>query len=199
MKMRILWTGLVLISLGLPNFSNLKAEELKMVQLTNQLRVQLGLVPLQQDDRLQDAAKKHSQQLNQIGKLTHQGMDADGMTPMQRMMRAGVTEAVLYGENIACGDESAKGTFSLWVHSAGHLANLLNPDFNRIGISRLGHASDRRGCPYYWTMNLAAVNPAESTATSLDPAVLIQSLKEILGFRLDETKIVVPNYLQLPL
>jgi uncharacterized protein YkwD len=39
------------------------------------------------------------------------------------------------GENIAFGYESPHDLVSGWMHSEGHRANILNPQFHRIGVS----------------------------------------------------------------
>jgi uncharacterized protein YkwD len=50
------------------------------------------------------------------------------------------------GENLAWGapDLGPRKTVSLWMHSPGHRANLLNKSWNRIGVS-IVHVSDPVG------------------------------------------------------
>lgn len=51
------------------------------------------------------------------------------------------------GENIAKGYYSASSVVNGWMNSQGHRANILNPNFNKIGI---GYATDKSGTTY-WT------------------------------------------------
>ncbi|MFR8164768.1 MAG: CAP domain-containing protein [Enterocloster sp.] len=50
------------------------------------------------------------------------------------------------GENIAYGQRSAEQVMDVWMNSAGHRANILNPGYSRIGI---GHVKDSRGVDHW--------------------------------------------------
>ncbi len=49
----------------------------------------------------------------------------------QRAARFGLNWGV--GENLARGGGSASGYVSMWMNSPGHRANILNPNFTRMG------------------------------------------------------------------
>jgi uncharacterized protein YkwD len=63
----------------------------------------------------------------------------DGRTPFDRLSEAGI-RYMTAGENIALGQTSAASVLNSWMRSDGHRANILNPQFKRLG---LGAASQR--------------------------------------------------------
>jgi hypothetical protein len=67
-------------------------------------------------------------------------------------------------ENIAAGQTSADAVFQAWMNSAGHRANILNPQARELGI---GHAySPAATYRDYWVMELAARGSAPVTPTA---------------------------------
>lgn len=66
------------------------------------------------------------------------------------------------GENIAAGYQSAEAAVEGWIKSAGHCANLMNPEFTAMGAAL---AVNRRSkMSLYWTQEFAA--PLLSTVSS---------------------------------
>ena len=51
------------------------------------------------------------------------------------------------GENIAWGQQSPKAVMEGWMNSKGHRANILNPNFTKIGVGYRKNAAGRT----YWT------------------------------------------------
>lgn len=47
------------------------------------------------------------------------------------------------GENIAYGNVTADQMMTMWMNSAGHRANILNPRFNRLGIGAVRTTTGR--------------------------------------------------------
>lgn len=153
----------------------LSQEENQFYLLINQFRSSLGLPTLQihvsiQNAakkhstwmRAQDAAKKHAAWMTSQSFLTHFGPE-ENITPFQRMMDEGYTNYTYLGENIACGNGDATKTFRQWIFSPTHLANMLNPHFHHMGISRVGTGNEY--CPFYWTNDFGSL-----TDPQLDPA-----------------------------
>lgn len=54
-------------------------------------------------------------------------------------------------ENIAHGAMSTEKLFGMWMNSAGHRRNMLNPGFNRYGLASARDSQGRR----YWALVLA--------------------------------------------
>jgi uncharacterized protein YkwD len=59
---------------------------------------------------------------------------ADGRTLPQRIDAAGYAWSAL-GENIAAGQAGIDAVVVDWMRSDGHCANLMNPDFEAIGLA----------------------------------------------------------------
>ena len=79
------------------------------------------------------------------------------------MIEEGYTNFTFLGENVACGNGDAIKTFRQWAFSPGHLANMINPHFRHIGISRAGTGNEH--CPYFWTNDFGSMSDPK-----LDPA-----------------------------
>ena len=109
---------------------SLTADENYILQQVNKERTKAGLAPLQIDSRLVQTARAKSQDMIAHGYFDHQSPTLG--SPFDQMKRAGITYRYA-GENIA-GNSSAAGAMVSWMNSAGHRANILNPNYTRIGI-----------------------------------------------------------------
>jgi uncharacterized protein YkwD len=83
--------------------------------------------------------------------FSHTG--SDGSSPGQRISRAGYRWWT-YGENIAAGYPSPEHVVDAWMNSAGHRANILNPDFRDIGVGYIYKPDTTYG--HYWTQDMGA-------------------------------------------
>jgi len=110
--------------------------ELAEVRLINRYRVNAGLPVLRIDGKLSVAAAWMAADLAASGQFSH--TDSRGRDPFQRMRAFGYPSDRTYrGENIAAGNEAALATFQQWINSPGHKANILNRNFQVIGIARV--------------------------------------------------------------
>ena len=83
--------------------------------------------------------------------------DAYDFSPLRRSglgrLRADEARSSL-GENIAAGYPTIDAVMTGWMASDGHCANLMNPNFNQVGLVCVpGTAADTYNT--YWTMDLA--------------------------------------------
>jgi uncharacterized protein YkwD len=101
-----------------------------MLELLNATRSQQGLPRLSLDPQLQAAARDHSQDMYRRAYFSH--LTPDQKTPFDRIRGAGV-RYVTAGENIAFSPDVEKAEAGL-LASPEHRANILNPDFKRVGI-----------------------------------------------------------------
>ncbi|MFC0600753.1 CAP domain-containing protein [Streptomyces palmae] len=106
------------------------AAEAEVLRLVNQKRAQAGCSPLIADSRLGALAGDFSRDMAERGFFDH--TDPDGATPWDRAKRAGITN--MGGENIARGQADAQAVMDSWMNSPGHRANILNCDFQTIGV-----------------------------------------------------------------
>lgn len=116
--------------------------EWQMLDLINQERTSRGLDPLQLDLRLNDSSEDHSADMLAQDYFSHTGLD--GSSAGGRMQEAGFvfSGSWTWGENIAWQSErGAPGIaddvinlHNALMNSPGHRANILNPNFEVIGI-----------------------------------------------------------------
>lgn len=106
------------------------AAERQMFDLVNQERVNVGLKPLEWDDRLVPVARAHSAEMFQLKYFSHQS-PVNG-SPFDRLKAAGITYTRA-GENLAYAQSVAVAHRGL-MDSQGHRENILRPEFTHIGI-----------------------------------------------------------------
>ncbi|CUK00234.1 Cysteine-rich secretory protein family protein [Ruegeria denitrificans] len=116
--------------------------EQEMLALINDERTSRGLNPLQLETRLNDSAEDHSTWMLNADIFSHTG--SGGSSATERMQDAGFDFSGSWrsGENIAW--QSERGTEGIsddveqlhqsLMNSPGHRANILNPDYEYIGI-----------------------------------------------------------------
>ena len=106
------------------------AAETVMLQRINAARASAGLSRLRMDPALQTAARAHSLDMYQRHYFSHQ--TPDGQTPFDRL-KAANAHYLTAGENIAFAPDPTQAWESL-MQSPDHRANILNPDFQCVGI-----------------------------------------------------------------
>ena len=112
--------------------AGLTRAEACLIRDLNRVRTAHGLTPLRYDPRLQRAARAHSREMLVTGSFQHGAFGT-------RMVRFDV-RGTLTGENLAWGNGrlgTASAIVGAWLASPEHRANLLRPEFTRIGIGDL--------------------------------------------------------------
>jgi uncharacterized protein YkwD len=104
--------------------------EARMLELVNQERVAAGLGALAPDPELTEVARRHSADMFARGYFAHD--TPEGRDPFDRMRAANV-RFVTAGENLALAPTVQVAHRGL-MNSPGHRANILYPQFGRIGI-----------------------------------------------------------------
>jgi len=104
--------------------------EKQMLDLVNQERQKAGLNPLAPDPELTEVARKHSADMFARGYFAHD--TPEGKSPFDRMHDAGV-RFLTAGENLALAPTLPVAHNGL-MNSPGHRANILRPQFGRVGI-----------------------------------------------------------------
>ena len=104
--------------------------EKQMLDLVNQERVKAGLKPLAPDPELTEVARKHSADMFARGYFAHD--TPEGVTPFDRIRAANV-RFLTAGENLALAPTIPVAHTGL-MNSPGHRANILRPEFGRLGI-----------------------------------------------------------------
>lgn len=104
--------------------------EAQMLELVNQERAKVGLAPLVRDPALVEVARQHSADMFARGYFAHE--TPEGESPFDRFNKAGITYRTA-GENLALAPTLSLAHTGL-MNSPGHRANILNPEFGRVGI-----------------------------------------------------------------
>lgn len=102
----------------------------RMLELVNSERSRAGLHALAADERLREVARAHSLEMFQLNYFSHTSPVAG--SPFDRM-RAARISFVLAGENLAYAPSVDIAHQGL-MNSPGHRANILRPEFGRIGV-----------------------------------------------------------------
>ncbi|MFJ7772886.1 CAP domain-containing protein [Streptomyces sp. NPDC097107] len=102
----------------------------QVLKLVNDERAKVGCSPVAANSALRELAEDFSQAMAEQGFFDH--TDPSGATPWDRAEAAGISS--LGGENIARGQADAQAVMDAWMDSPGHKANILNCDFQTLGV-----------------------------------------------------------------
>ena len=105
--------------------------------------------PLLWNSQLAQAATAHSQDMAAKNYFSH--TSPTGSTFVTRINAAGYSWNTI-GENIAAGYGTVNAVVDGWMASAGHCANLMNPNFKDAGLACV--ASSTSTYRTYWTLDL---------------------------------------------
>lgn len=107
--------------------------EARMLEMVNAERAKRGLEPLKPDPQLVEVARGHSRDMFGRGYFSH--VSPEGGTLAERM-RKGDARYFLAGENLALAPTLDMAHQGL-MDSPGHRANILRPQFGRLGVGVL--------------------------------------------------------------
>jgi len=102
-----------------------------IISLTNASRTQNGLGTLSSNEKLRIAAQAKANDMLANQYFAHNS--PDGRTPWDFIKASGYSY-MLAGENLAVDFVEAENVEDAWMNSPGHRANILNGDFEEIGI-----------------------------------------------------------------
>lgn len=104
------------------------------IKYTNQLRAEKKLLPLKVDESLSAYAQVRAREIEKVFAHTRPNGDSIGNV----------------GENIASGGTTAYQTVMIqWKNSPTHYKNIINPNYNTIGIGMVYIPNSKNG--YYWS------------------------------------------------
>ncbi len=113
--------------------------EAEMLSLVNRERIANGLLPFEADPEMTEVARRHSADMFSRGYFAHN--TPENKSPFDRMHDANVRFRTA-GENLALAPTLQTAHTGL-MNSPGHRANILRPQFGRVGIGILD--GGRRG------------------------------------------------------
>lgn len=103
-----------------------------LVRLLNQERGSLGIQSLNESQKLNEAAYLKARDMIEKDYFSHQS--PDGLSPWYWFKQVGYNYKSA-GENLAIGFLDSEEVNQAWLDSPSHKANLLNPDYNEVGIA----------------------------------------------------------------
>lgn len=110
----------------------------RLLRLHNAERSKRNRQPLRLYGALNRAAVKYAVVMSREPGTYFSHTGPDGSTFDQRIIAAGGTNFSAIGENIAYGQPNETAVHLVWMRSAGHRKNILNPRFNYVGFGRAG-------------------------------------------------------------
>ncbi len=122
----------------------LDSEEMVVLDLMNQYRQAHGLAPLSLNPVLNTTARWMAQDMADKQYISH--TDSTGRDSFKRLADFGYPSDTFRGENLGAGFEKGAAVMKGWEDSVAHNANLLNPNYRMIGISRVYNPNS----PYKW-------------------------------------------------
>lgn len=120
-----------------------------IIDKTNQIRVLQGLEPLKVDQSLSQAANLKSVNMINRNYFDHYKF---GLTPWIIIKNAGY-DYDLAGENLAMDFKTSEGVVDAWLNSPTHRKNILNDNFEDIGVGIVkGEFTDEDGSAHQTIM-----------------------------------------------
>ena len=113
----------------------------QVVDLVNAERAKEGLAPLSVNAKVQAAAQVRAMESEKLFSHTR----PDGSSFATALKEQGVSYRRA-GENIAWGQRTPQQVVNAWMNSAGHRANIMNPNFTTIGV---GYYQNANGTNYW--------------------------------------------------
>ena len=113
-------------------FADLNAQ--KIIALTNDIRQQYGLSLLKENPLLDAAAKQKAEDMSQNNYFSHNS--PTGVKPWYWITKSGYNYHYA-GENLAMNFIDSEEVVKAWLNSPGHRENLLNKNYQDIGLAVL--------------------------------------------------------------
>ncbi len=171
-----------------PDF--LQAESKEIVTLTNTLRQSLALQPLRENEVLEAAAlaKAEDMVINQY--FAH-------VSPEKKGLRYWLTSKgynyQVAGENLAIGYSAPAEVIEAWKNSPTHYANLVDPDYNEIGVAMIAGQYQEFDTKLVAQMfGFQKTSPMQEVKPVEPPKTLVSTTTEPLVLSEKSVSVVVP-------
>lgn len=114
----------------------------QVVKLVNQERAKAGLKAVTLDKQIEAAALIRAKEIE----ISFSHTRPNGSSFSSVLKEQGISFRGA-GENIAWGQTSPEAVMNAWMNSEGHRANILNPNFTKIGVGYYQNSAGRK----FWT------------------------------------------------
>lgn len=174
-------------------------QEKKIIELTNEVRTDLGIQPLRESQLLRRAAYSKVEDMLYNQYFAHVSPKRQGLVDWLKDAKYNFDVA---GENLAMGFTDIYDVVTSWRQSETHYANLIDKDFSEIGVSMAG--GDFNGIETTLIAQMFG-HPARETAKQIDKPktrkpVLVQAPERtaVLGDKASTSVSVTPAELAVP-
>ena len=130
----------VTLSGNTPDNVDVKQYAQRVLDLVNQERRHHGVVPLRLSKDLMEAASIRADEITQSFSHTR-----PNGKPCSSLIKNGTYTV---GENIAAGSATPEAVVEQWMNSPGHRANILNSDYDELGVGYAYKSGSEYG--HYW-------------------------------------------------
>ncbi len=131
--------------INIPSQAAYRSMEQEIIKLVNQERAKQGISPLTENWQTSRVARTKSEDMIKNNYFSHTSPTYG--TPFKMLSDFGIKYSQA-AENIASGQQTAQQVVDSWMNSSGHRANILNPNYNQIGV---GVARKGTNGPLYFT------------------------------------------------
>lgn len=122
----------------------------RVLELVNIERANAGVAPLVLDEALCNAANMRAIEMDRTGEFSHTRPGGRECFTVVDYCNIGY---MMCGENIAAGQPTPEEVMNSWLGSAGHKANILSPEYTKMG---LGYSTGGGGTyGHYWAQEFA--------------------------------------------
>lgn len=117
----------------------------EVLRLVNIERANYGLQPLKAIYLLDQASLVRAKEITSL----QEHVRPDGRSVSSILSDYGLSFKYM-GENLACGSETAQNVVEDWMNSADHRANILNPNYEYVGLGHVYVSNDSNYFFDYW-------------------------------------------------
>ena len=125
----------------------------EVLRLVNIERTNVGVAPLVLDEALCNAANMRAIEMDCTGVFGHKRPNDHSCFEVYDICNVEWQSAC--GENIAAGQATPEEVMNSWLGSAGHKANILSPEYTKMGLGYSNSGCGAGEYSYYWAQEFA--------------------------------------------
>lgn len=125
----------------------------EVLRLVNIERANAGAAPLVLDEALCNAANMRAIEMDCIGVFGHKRPNDHSCFEVYDICNVEWQNAC--GENIAAGQATPEDVMKSWLSSAGHKANILSPEYTKMGLGYSNSGCGAGEYSHYWAQEFA--------------------------------------------
>lgn len=125
----------------------------RVLELVNIERANAGVAPLVLDEALCNAANMRAIEMDRTGEFSHTRPNGNRYDEVYDICN--VEWQNVCSENIAAGQATPEDVMKSWLSSSGHKANILSPEYTKMGLGYSNSGCGAGKYSYYWAQEFA--------------------------------------------